>query len=45
MEELLNTLKFVHKMSAEIIKSVVAVHNWFVGRRVCSIIYIYHVSY
>ena len=30
--EKIKTLKFVHKMSAEIIKFVAAVHNWFVKR-------------
>jgi len=45
MEGLLNTLKFVHKMSAEIIKFVVAVHNCFLRLGGCSIIDIYYVSY
>jgi len=44
MDGLLNTLKFVHKMSAGVIKFVVAVHNWFVRRGGCSIIDFYNVS-
>jgi len=45
MEGLLNTLKFVHKMPAEIIKFVVAVRSWFARLGVCSIIDFYYVSY
>jgi len=45
MEGLLNTLKFIHKVSAEIIKFVVAVRNWFVRYGVCSVIDFYYVSY
>jgi hypothetical protein len=39
-----NTLKFVYKMSVDILKFVVAVQNWFVRRAGCSIVYFYNSS-
>ena len=40
---LLNTLKTVHKMSADIIKFIAAVQNWFMRCEVCSTIDFYKV--
>jgi hypothetical protein len=38
MDGLLNTLKFVHEISVDIMKFVVAVQNWFVSCENFSII-------
>jgi len=44
MNGLLNKLKFVYKMSVDVLKFVVAVQNWFVRRAGCSIIDFYSSS-
>jgi hypothetical protein len=41
MDGLLNTLKFAHKVLADIMKFVVAVQNWFVRFGNCVIIDLY----